>query len=381
MDSQHIKQRVQFLAAKLQDGTITDEEREEFEHWYNTYDDSSVKLDEEDDIVAVKERIYNAIEEQTINYKGKTSILRRSPWLRIAAAVTFCAIAAWLYTNRFSVEDVSVQTAEVNQILPGGQKAVLILSDGSKVVLDNKGNLPVLNVEGAEIKRGNGQLIYAAGNDAQAAPVFHTIQTPRGGTYELTLPDGTKVWLNAASSLKYPVSFTGNRREVELIGEAYFEVYKDKSKPFLVKNKKLNVEVLGTHFNMNAYDEDKEVKTTLYEGKVKLVNEKGSLLLKPMQQAILNTYNSSMNIKEVDSEEAISWKNGEFVFESELISSVMQKISRWYDVEVVYEGPIPAYEYVGKISRDNNISAVLKLLSLTNTIRFKIEGRRVIVMQ
>jgi transmembrane sensor len=380
MDSQNIKDRIQILAAKLQEGTITDEERKEFELWYNSYDDSSVIVEANDEIDAVKERIYASIEQQTIDSVGRNRSLWLG-WLQVAAALTVCTLAVWFYASHYRTPSNSLKTAQAQEILPGGQKAMLILSDGSKVVLDDHANLSTMNVEGVEIKKGEGQLVYTSSKDAKSEPVFHTIQIPKGGTYALTLPDGTKVWLNAASSLKYPVDFTGARREVELAGEAYFEVFKDKSKPFVVKNRSMDIEVLGTHFNVNAYDDNKEIKTTLFEGKVKVIQEKKNLILKPMQQAVLNTGSNTMKVKEVDSEEAIAWKNGEFVFESELISSVMQKIARWYNVEVVYQGPIPDYEYVGTISRDKDISAVLKMLSLTNTIRFKIEGRRVIVMK
>lgn len=376
-----VRDRMNVLAKKWQEGTLSPREKQEFEEWYASFDDSVIELEMGEDIISVKERIYRSVENEMGNPHSKRSFVRSS-FFRIAAALLVFSIAAGNYFYTSVTKTDALSTAK-HDIAPGGEKAILILSDGSKVELDGKSKDQVLAIEGAEIERKDGQLVYTAGSSRpnDEAPVYHTIQIPRGGTYELTLPDGTNVWLNAATTLRYPTDFFGDTREVELSGEAYFEVAKDENKPFIVKSKKFDIEVLGTHFNVNAYDDNSEIETMLYEGKVKIVQpDHKSVVLKPMQQATVNAFTDDLDVKDIDSKDAISWKDGDFVFDNELITNVMKKISRWYDVEVVYDGPLPKARYVGKVSRYENVSQVLKMLSLTNTIHFKVEERRITVM-
>jgi len=376
-----VRDRMNVLAKKWQEGTLSPREKQEFEEWYASFDDSVIELEMGEDIISVKERIYRSVENEMGNPHSKRSFVRSS-FFRIAAALLVFSIAAGNYFYTSVTKTDALSTAK-HDIAPGGEKAILILSDGSKVELDGKSKDQVLAIEGAEIERKDGQLVYTAGSSRpnDEAPVYHTIQIPRGGTYELTLPDGTNVWLNAATTLRYPTDFFGDTREVELSGEAYFEVAKDENKPFIVKSKKFDIEVLGTHFNVNAYDDNSEIETMLYEGKVKIVQpDHKSVVLKPMQQATVNAFTDDLDVKDIDSKDAISWKDGDFVFDNELITNVMKKISRWYDVEVVYDGPLPKARYVGKVSRYENVSQVLKMLALTNTIHFKVEERRITVM-
>jgi ferric-dicitrate binding protein FerR (iron transport regulator) len=285
-------------------------------------------------------------------------------------------------------------------IAPGGNKAVLILADGSHIVLDSA-HPGSLSQQGATkvIKLDSAQLVYRQaegqreGNDAdRVALQYNTIETPRGGQYQVVLADGTKVWLDAASSLKFPTRFIGDERVVELSGQAYFEVAHQKI-PFKVHI--LNaagdggeVEVLGTHFNVNAYGDEAIMKTTLLEGSIRVSKANEQKLLKPGQQAlIMNGNPSSLHgaagpvirvVPDVNTEEAVAWKNGYFQFEDAGIETVMHQLARWYDVEVSYEGPITERQFGGQMPRGVNLSEILRILEESN-VHFRIDGKKVIV--
>jgi ferric-dicitrate binding protein FerR (iron transport regulator) len=207
---------------------------------------------------------------------------------------------------------------------------------------------------------------------------YNTLSTPRGGQYQLVLPDGSKVWLNASSSIHFPTAFAGHERNVELTGEAYFEIAKNKQKPFHVNVNGMQVEVLGTHFNVNAYGDEGAIKTSLLEGSVKIKKGNISGLLKPGQQGVLKKNSTDLEIKNADMNEAIAWKNGLFEFDGADIKSIMREIGRWYDVDVVYAGKVPDRRFEGKISRDAQLSDVLKILALSN-VKFSVEGKKIIV--
>jgi transmembrane sensor len=265
-------------------------------------------------------------------------------------------------------------------ILPGSNKAVLTLSDGSHIDLDDsKAGLLCKQGNVKVGKTGSGKLVYQTAGLNSKAIVYNTITTPRGGQYQVVLSDGTKVWINAASALKFPATFSGKERLVDLSGEAYFEVSKNKSMPFKVRVNNMAVEVLGTHFNVNAYPDENEVKTTLLEGSVKLSSGNVVSMLKPGQQGVFADKNS-FNVSEVNVEEAVAWKNGYFIFDDENIQHIMRKISRWYDVEVDYNGKIDEGDFGGTVSRFKSVSGVLKSLELTGTVHFKVQGRRITVM-
>lgn len=200
-----------------------------------------------------------------------------------------------------------------------------------------------------------------------------------GGQYKLTLPDGSKVWLNAASSLKYPVVFIGNERKVEITGEAYFEIAKDESKPFKVLLNNMEIQVLGTHFNVNGYTDEEMIKTTLLEGKVKVLASGQTKYLLPGQQAQLKSSGNIAVTNEVNLEETVAWKDGNFQFENSDIKAVMRQLARWYDVDVSYKGNINKH-FIGSISRNVKLSQVLSMLQQTGEIKFKIEGKNLIVM-
>lgn len=270
-------------------------------------------------------------------------------------------------------------------IQPGGQKATLTLADGSKLILDTTNNGLVTKQGGANIiKLDNGQLQYVSGQIASSETVYNTMSTPVGGQYELVLPDGTKVWLNSSSSIKYPTTFFEKERRVEITGEAYFEVAKNAHQPFKVKINLQNgeggeVEVLGTHFNINAYDDETAVRTTLFEGSVKVNRTTGTTQIKPGQQLQSDKAGQVKIINDADLEEVIAWKEGRFQFESADIKNVMRQLARWYDIDVEYKENI-ARHFGGTISRNVNILKVLEMLELTGEIKFKVEDRKVIVM-
>lgn len=266
-------------------------------------------------------------------------------------------------------------------IQPGGNKAFLTLSNGTNILLDSATN-GLLAQQGNMniIKLSSGQLVYRTDADNNAAHEisYNTMRTPRGGQYQLTLPDSTKVWLNSASSIHFPTSFSGIDRTVEITGEVYFEVAKNAAKPFTVKVNGMDVKVLGTHFNINAYKDDDVIKTTLLEGLVSVTNGKATLLLQPGNQAQLNNYGEIKLLKNADLEEAIAWKKGFFFFKNSSLQNVMRQLSRWYDVEVDYEGAIPERTFGGELSRSLNIAQILQVLDKSK-VHFKVAGKKIIV--
>jgi hypothetical protein len=282
--------------------------------------------------------------------------------------------------NEKITASIAAPGKQTAKILPGGNHAILTMADGSKIVLDSVQNGNIQS-GGATISKQGGVLVYDGSSPAKsatAAVAYNTLTTPRGGQYKLILADGSKVWLNASSSLHFPTAFTGKERNVELTGEAYFEVAKNKEKPFRVNVNGMQVEVLGTHFNVNAYADENSIKTSLLEGSVKIKRGDVSGLLKPGQQGILESNNNDLRIKEVNMDEVIAWKNGLFQFNGAGIKTIMLEISRWYNVEIVYSGKVPQRSFVGKISRDAALPDVLKILELSN-VKFNVIGRKIIV--
>lgn len=365
------------LIKKYNEGGLSQEERAKLESWYiNQALNSKAEIDEEKE----EEIIQLLRKELPLKYHRDSGRL----WLRIAAAasVVLCVGIAYYFYQWAQPEPVVLQAQ--SNISPGGNKAYLTLADGQKIALTNAKNGTVALQPGVRItKAADGELIYSISNaEEQGKGInnYNTIETPVGGQYQIVLPDGTKVWLNAASSLKFPSTFARLvSRKVELRGEAYFEVAKNKQQPFIVKTTEQDVEVLGTHFNINTYKDEQVVKTTLLEGSIKIHNDLESKILKPGEQSILS--NRRFALKTVDVEEAIAWKKGYFYFYNENIESIMRKISRWYNVEVRYQGEITEEGFYGTISRTKNINQVLDVLEKTKGVHFKIEGRRITVMK
>jgi len=305
-------------------------------------------------------------------------------WISIAAAAIILLTAGlFLYRPKpHNYQLASRKERFKNDIAPGSNKAVLTLANGQTIILNQAKNGLITKQGQTTINKINNGLLSYKASDAGNAPVqYNTVSTPRGGEYQVILPDGTAVWLNAASSLKFPTAFTGTERDVELTGEAYFEVAKNKAVPFKVMTNKVQVEVLGTHFNVNAYDDEDALKTTLLEGSVKLISNSGQVMLIPGQQGSFNKQAGSFRVAKADVDEAVAWKNGNFMFASEDIQSILRKVSRWYNVDIVYQENAPKKAIWGTVSKFDNVSEVLKVLELTGVAHFTIEGRRITVMK
>lgn len=391
--------RLAYLYNQYRDGKGTREERSEFMEFVNN-DDSENELNiliEKDIKDGLADRMITAsrAEElyQLILEKGKKQANDIKP-VRIIFTLRRMAVAASAVfmlglATYFLLFDKNVKNAETgtatqqprfkNDIPPGGNKAILTLADGSTIILDSASN-GSLTKQGASkiIKLANGELVYKAGSQ-YTEMVYNKISTPKGGQYRLTLADGSKVWLNAASSLRYPASFSGGERKVELTGEAYFEVAKNTTMPFKVKAAGMEVRVLGTHFNINAYDDEATIKTTLLEGAVKITKGNKVQPLSPGQQAEINPAGEIKLLLSADTEETMAWKNGQFVFTGNDIQSVMRQLEKWYDIDVAYSGALTREEFVGIISRNVNISQILNMLEKTRTVHFEINDRKVIV--
>ena len=261
--------------------------------------------------------------------------------------------------------------------MPGRDNAILTLSDGTTIVLDSAANGTLAKEGAMQIAKQNGQISYT-GTAKAAVPVYNTISTARGNQYQVVLADGSNVWLNAASSIRFPAAFSGSERRVQITGEAYFEVAHNAAAPFKVDVNGMEITVLGTHFNVNAYSDEASVKTTLLEGAVKLAKGTAAGVLKPGQQAALGNDGKFAIRSDVDLDETVAWKNGVFIFNRRSLQNIMRQISRWYDVEVVYEGN-PGGTFSGVVSRQENISQVLKIMEV-NGVRFKLDGRKIIVL-
>ena len=313
----------------------------------------------------------------------KSSPVRRMSrkWWKVAgAAVAISVIALTAFLLMRGNEELpsteNGKTAPIAQIVPGKNGAVLTLADGRQIVLDSAGNGTLTAQGKTTVAISEGRLIYSGDSEGNKA-YFNTMTTPKGRKFQLVLPDGSSVWLNAASSITYPTIFSGNTREVTITGEAYFEVAKDRTKPFHVKVNSMDIEVLGTHFNVNAYSNESDMKTTLFEGSVKVNMQDKSNILKPGQQAIVNDQQIRTD-NNADLDQVLSWKNDLFNFNRANLQSIMKQLERWYDIEVVYEGNIPEGSFRGKVSRNSDLSDVLNILKDVG-IRFKIEGKKIIV--
>lgn len=318
-------------------------------------------------------------DEQDFNRSQK----RRFLWPKAVAAAAILMILSmggYFYFQKYTAVNSNELSASLNDVNPGGNKATLTLADGSKISLTDADNGELAKQSGVRISKSkNGELVYSVIASDHKKPVFNTISTPRGGVYQVNLPDGTRVWLNAASSIKFPTTFAQlKERKVELEGEAYFEVAKNKKLPFIVSSGAQQVKVLGTHFNINSYPDEGEVKTTLLEGSVE-VFAANKRMLKPGEQANV-TKNGAGNVKvsTANIAQVMAWKNGFFHFEKDNLHSVMRQLSRWYDVEIVYEVERADDEFMGDIPRGIKLSEVLKMLAFEGT-QFKIDGRKLIV--
>ncbi len=389
------EQEIGELIQKYTKGLCSDAEKGLLETWYAGWNkDLPLGISGEslkDDLLINRQNTLSKIQ-----MPSKTQKL----WFRIgiAAAMLFVLGAGLYFYNThysgFVIQNLA-QNLKANDVAPGKTGATLTLASGKKIRLSDAANGEIAKEAGIRVtKTEDGQLVYKMvaevaqprrdGLSGTTKQSFNVLSTARGETYQVILPDQTKVWLNAASSLRYPSAFSGNDRRVELSGEAYFEVSHNKSKPFRVRSNSQQVEVLGTHFNINSYTDEPDIKTTLLEGSVAISSLQGgttkqSLILKPGEQASL-TKSGKISAVPANVDDVIAWTNGKFIFDRESIEDIMRKLSRWYDVEVIYEGDVRNKEFAGTISRKDNISKILDKITFTQAAHFKIEGRRITVM-
>ena len=387
------KEEVQQLVEKYLHGTASKEEEERLLRWYwrESSLESEWELNSSQSENELKSMIYAKIikhEETDSNQLSKSKI----NFSRLGAPLLFTLIvilSAYFYSARVQKEstDKIIASVKPNDILPGGSKAILTLADGRKIELDESENGILVNQGGIKVhKNSDGIIEYTfskqekntiAASD-KTVPVYNTIETPVGGKYQLNLADGTKVWLNSSSSLRFPIFFSDDNREVELKGEAYFEVSKDFKRKFSVRSGIQTVEVLGTQFNINAYSDEKSIKTTLFEGEIRVIDLKtnDSKLLKPGEQSNVD---QSIQIKRIDTQAEIAWKEGYFYFKKADIETVMRQLGRWYGVTARYEANLPEHHFSGAISNNLTLLEVLEILEKSD-IHFSLDGKEVIVM-
>lgn len=368
------QQKGKDLIGKYFDSTATEQERLLVEQWYAQQALANVSQPEEQDYEGTKARMWQ-------NITGKKDIKTLKLWPRIipiAAAVALVAIGIHFFS--YQKKAVTRHLPElVEDVAPGAYGATLTLANGKKIRLTDAKNGELVKESGISIsKTADGKLIYSIEETAANVDKVNVLSTAKGETYEVRLPDGSSVHLNAASSLTYKASLIENgRRIVKLSGEGYFEVAKDRQHPFIVITSNQEVEVMGTHFNISSYADDVVEKTTLLEGSVRLSTSVGSRILKPGQQSKVK--DGKISIADTDTNLAVAWKNNEFVFESETIENIMKLVERWYNVEIIYVGSQTNGKFSGGVSRFDNISKVLQILETTGAGHFKIQGRKVYV--
>jgi transmembrane sensor len=309
----------------------------------------------------------------------------RRPFIRwVAAAVLILTIggATWFFAEKNKARTAPLTRAQRfgNDVQPGGNKAILVLADQSAIALDDAKNGPLATQGGSSIVKKDGIILYNKVPGKDTALVYNTISTPLGGQYQLTLSDGTKVWLDSRSSIHFPVTFRGPNREVDITGQAYFEIAANAQQPFLIKAKNQRVQVLGTSVNVNAFDEEGNVTTTLAEGAVKVLEAGNTLVLKPGQGAQMDGKGLLELIPHPDMEEILAWKEGLFHYNGAGITTIMNQLARWYGVEIVYQDKIQG-SFVADIPRDVPVSKLLTLLELTKPVHCTIEGKKIIVMK
>jgi hypothetical protein len=382
------KQHYLNLLEKYLAGKSTGKEEALLDEYYKRLEEmSDVSLSDEQEHalkVSIMEKISARIDSP--NEQSKQTLKRSYRiWYAAASILIMVAVGSYFIRKDQKAEMVSKVPGTTKQdIRPGSNKAVLTLSSGAQIVLTEP-HAGILAREGDAqiIKKENGELVYNLGDKTSAhnaKPVYNTITVPRGGQYQFVLSDGSKVLLNAASSLTYPAEFNGRYRNVELKGEGYFEVTKNTSMPFIVKANNVEVHVLGTHFNISAYPDDANMTTTLIEGAVSMNKGKQTKLLAPGQQGISAYTNSEISVQPANIEQTMGWVKGNFVFKDLNIKEVMKIASRWYDIEVEYRGNVQSKKFGGTTSRFSNITELLDYMKITGGINYKIEGRRVILM-
>jgi hypothetical protein len=383
------------LADAYLKGESSAEEERELHDWYDSQindEEEKVNISTNETEEEIGKRILHEIKAKI--EAGKKSekdkvVLFRKPLFWVAASVIFLLAFALVFSaiNKPSEEVLpagQISSEYTNDVQPGRQKAMLVLSDGKKVPLDKSESGKVIMDGSTEVMNEEGSLIYNNVTGEDESVRFNTLITSRGETYPLVLSDGSKVWLNSASSIRFPVVFKGKERAVEITGEAYFEVAHNNKMPFRVSVNNMEVKVLGTHFNINSYNDDGAIKTTLLQGSVRVMEANKSVLIKPGEQA--QVFDPAFNpikkiqVQTVNVDDVVAWKNGFFSFRHSNLKDIVKQLSRWYDIEVKYEGDIKQQEFTGKIDRHLSLSEVLKIMEQTG-VYFKIEGKTLTILR
>lgn len=371
-------ERIQYLVKQFFDNACTAEEKEELAAWINMPgNDEPLKAllqdawEQHTPNTAMPEDMSQRLLTAMFREDEKPAPIRYLRWAAAAAAIILAFTAGWWLMQK---EKPAQQLVENKNIEPGTNGAILTLADGRTLVLDSMHNGVIATQGNTAVKINNGQLLYDATTPGGAV-AFNTMTTPRGRQFQLVLPDGTNVWLNAASSITYPTSFSGNERKVSVSGEAYFEVAKNAAQPFRVTIDENNtVDVLGTDFNINAYKDDGRIRTTLLEGKIKV----GQVILQPGQQAVAANNAPVVIDGSADLAQVIAWKNGIFNFSNASLELVMKQLERWYNIDVQYTGKPPVLKISGKMDRGLSLREILDFLS-KNDMKYSMKGRTLIV--
>ncbi|WP_161662268.1 FecR family protein [Pedobacter sp. V48] len=380
------KKDIKKVLDKVSAGTATPAEEQTAKYWLHYFSKNDIPVLSEDELNQETESIYQSL------MKEKAPVKVKRLWYPAVAAACFLVVIGgglFYYNQQIRPEPKAARVTKViNDVLPAQNTATLTLVNGKKIILsDAPIGLIAEQTNVSIFKTADGKLVYKAKplKDTEQKTTIenselNSITTARGQQYQVVLPDGSKIWLNAASTFTFPATFTSlHQRKVELMGEAYFEVAKDKAHPFIVKTDKQEVEVLGTHFNVNSYSDEDATRTTLLEGSVKVSNHNEQKILRPGQESLLAKNN--LSVRKADTEEAVAWKNGDFIFNNEDFGSILRQVSRWYNVEIIDNGNHKNLHLSGTVSRSKNISVVLKALEVTGKVKFKIDGNRVIVTE
>ncbi|WP_316816076.1 FecR family protein [Pedobacter nyackensis] len=380
MDTEKLK----FLLKKYNDQTASPEEIRIVEDWYERVNGEEPKISVED-LAELKGAIFSHVEKHIGHKVGDAKKnnkfkIHHNTFVRAAVFIGLLLGVAYLFFIKPKA-DVNPPVIAAQGIQPGGDNAILQLANGTKVVLNSVSDGQISNQHGIKVtKTKDGELVYSMIDQPNTKLAqINTVSTPRGGQYHLILADKTEVWLNAGSSITFPAAFLGSERKVEITGEAYFEVSKDRSKPFIVRARQSEVTVLGTHFNINAYDDEEIETTTLLEGAVRVKLNDQTALLRPGQQAGVRKSSNRINVIEVeDADGIVAWKNGYFQFDGTDVTALMRQISRWYDVDVKFNGELPAKQYTGKIPRGVSVKELIEMLSYSG-IHCTISNNKIIV--
>ncbi|MBL7736278.1 MAG: FecR family protein [Chitinophagaceae bacterium] len=378
------------LIRKYNEGACSPEEKAFVEHWYQFFDWKSAEEASDAELLQMKEEVWALLKDKgNINTyepaeKLISPIRHFRPWRYLTAAMIIAAVAGiglfrFYFNDRKAAEPISTAESVSFDPAPGASKARLILADGKALALDSLATGSLTEADGTVIDQQSGRLVYKKNKNAPDEIVFNTLVVPRGGEYQLLLSDGSKVWLNAASSIRYPTRFASTERVVYLNGEAYFDVEKNTKSPFkVITEDGAMIEALGTRFDVMAYDDEKSVKAVLESGIVRVTRENRAVLLSPRQEAEWQREKKDLRVKEADLEKTLAWKNGMIQFREDDIASIMRQIARWYDVEVIFSGQRSGGRYNGYIRRQSKLSKVLEILKEAG-VQCRLENRKLIV--